>query len=192
VILALLQYSKKPCPLGSSCRNSLLNGTGNYFGGTGNFLGLTGNSIPRAGKTFGDSPAYRSGPKSSRTKRAASKSGVGSSTARQFSRRGAALSTFWEVSSLSAIGHSNQRLTHYRISRCAVRSAGPKARRRARDATGSNRFLRSAAAMDRGPSPRCRHCRVFFVMNFASQARAPLDLRPPLVEPAMCPSNGLQ
>jgi hypothetical protein len=38
---------KKPCPLGGLRRNSLLNGTGNYFGGIGNFLGLTGNSISR-------------------------------------------------------------------------------------------------------------------------------------------------
>jgi hypothetical protein len=46
---------KKPCPLGDFWRNSLLNGTGNYFGGTGNFLGVTGNSIRRAGKARGDS-----------------------------------------------------------------------------------------------------------------------------------------
>jgi hypothetical protein len=41
---------KKPCPRWSFCRNSLLNGTGNYFGGTGNFFDVTGNSIHRTGK----------------------------------------------------------------------------------------------------------------------------------------------
>jgi hypothetical protein len=40
----------KPRLLPCFCRNSLLNGTGNYFGGTGNFFDVTGNFQGGAGK----------------------------------------------------------------------------------------------------------------------------------------------
>jgi hypothetical protein len=47
--------AKKSCPLGDFWRNSLLNGTGNYFGGIGNYLRRNRDSIRRAGKARGDS-----------------------------------------------------------------------------------------------------------------------------------------
>ena len=40
---------KKSRPLSGFCRNSLLDGTGNYFDGTGKFFEVTGNSIRRTG-----------------------------------------------------------------------------------------------------------------------------------------------
>jgi hypothetical protein len=40
---------KRSRPLSGFCRNSLLDGTGNYFDGTGIFFEVTGNSIRRTG-----------------------------------------------------------------------------------------------------------------------------------------------